>query len=106
MLLVAQLRHELHLDFAAVQVPGEIEHVSFQQHLAAAFNSGARSETCNAAQRTGRHAMHEDSEDPGHRHTPPAGSEIRGWETQLAPELVAPDHTSRHRIRTPEPRAR
>ena len=75
--LIAQLRHELHLDLATVEVAGEIEHVRLQQRLARRPPSGACPRLATPGRRLGSRCR---ARAPRTRRPPArAGARAAGW---------------------------
>src|SRR6185437_6651758 len=101
-LLFTQLRHELHLDLAPIEIAREIEHMRLEERVLAAHRR-----TCPEAghpwQGLLRGTMHADGKYALHGRTPPLYLEVRRRETQGAPEAVPLDDPAGHRIRPAKP---
>ena len=102
MLLVTQLRHELHFDLPAIEVRRKIEHVHLEQRVQPS-NSGARTQACNTTQRHFLHTTHTDRKNTVQRRPATLNAQVRCRKTQVPPESLAGDDAAAHRIGPAEP---
>ena len=109
LLLVADLRDELHFELASVERRLEIEHMRLEQRLGA-VHRGPEPEARDPGTRIVRmrriDAAHAHRVDAGHRQLAAAHADVRRRKPQPAPELLARDHAAAHRIRTAQQVAR
>src|SRR6187402_243085 len=98
LLLVADLRDELHFQLAVVQPAGKIEYVHFEQWLDAVHGGPEPETRYGVAGEITVNATNAHRVNPGERQLAAPHADIRGREPQAAAELLASDHASTHRI--------
>src|SRR5687768_2084663 len=103
LLLVADLRDELHFQLAPIERTGVIEYMSLEQRLGA-IHRGPEPEARDAGMWRMRvstlDAAHAYRVDAGERQLAAAHADIRRRVTQPATELLTPHDAPEHRVRT------
>src|SRR6185295_1567198 len=98
LLLVADLRDELHFQLAVVQPAGKIEYVHFEQRLDSVHGGAEPQARHRVAGEITVNAAYAHRVYPGERQLVAPHADIRRREPQPAAEFLAGDHAPTHRI--------
>jgi len=96
-LLIAQSRHELHLDLTPIQIAVEVEHVGLQQRLATA-DGGPRTETRHTGALALARSAYPYRENPGDGGAAPLERHVGSGKPQLRSESASGLHPAARRF--------